>query len=266
MSMNLSDEHPNIVNRDWRLQAITTLVEDWHSPSGVIHKAGTPVQNVGFIRYPGKDTLLSIPVLNPCAMYFSIAFYAKEEAEIILSELDENILEKEFLNVSSEYEGGFVDALQFLVSVVVFSYSAIEVFANESIPDDFVFERARQDKKYKEVYSKDQIERFLSLTSKLDEVLPTIYSLSSPKGTRIWNDFVWLEKLRDRFIHLKSTDWEKSNPDKADDFVWTTLLSKETLQAPSIALQVVNYYYQTDKPRWLRKVNAGEIRQLGKIP
>lgn len=159
------------------------------------------------------------------------------------------------------YEGRFIDALQFLVSLVIFSYTSIEIFANESIPDAFVFERSRQGNRFKEVYSKDQVERFLSLKAKLDEVLPGIYSAPSPKGTQIWNDFVWLEKLRDRFIHLKSTDWEESGPEKVDEFVWTTLLAKRTLQAPRVAVQLFNYYYRADKPRWLRKINSGEVGQ-----
>lgn len=256
MKIKLDDEHPNIVSRDWRLQAITSLAEDWHSPTGAIHKAGAPVQKVGFIRYPGKDSLMSMPVPNPCAMYISFSFYAKDQSEKILSELDPHFLSSEFLTVSKEYESKFFDALQFLISVVIFSYTSIEVFANESVSDDFVLKRERRDNKFTEAYSKDQIERFLSLSVKLDEVLPSIFSISSPKGKEVWRDFVWLEDLRDRFIHLKSTDWEKSNPEKADDYVWTTLLSKKTLRAPRLAVQLINYYYHVDKPRWLRKINA----------
>jgi len=50
---------------------------------------------------------------------------------------------------------------------VVFSHTALEAFVNQSIPDDFVFTRKRQDKRCNESFNKDQIERNLSLDIKL---------------------------------------------------------------------------------------------------
>lgn len=251
--MKLSDEHPNLINRDWRLQAVTALVEDWHSPTGTIHKSGTTVQAVGFVRYPNRNPLLMIPVPNPCAMYTSYAFRVKNESEQLLKELNLSSLGNDIGIVPSEIEGKLFDCLEHLISLVIFSYSAIEVFANSSIPDNFRFTRERRDNKYSEEYSKGQIERNLSLTIKLDEILPQIFSVQSPKGRRLWTDFVWLEELRDRFIHLKSSDWEKSEPEMADKYVWTNLLSKKVLLAPHYALEMMNYFYDENKPRWLAK-------------
>lgn len=253
MSMNIRDEHPSVKNRDWRLQAITSLVEDWHSPSGVIHKAGTPVQAVGFVRYPNRNPLLTIPVPNPCAMYISYAFRVKSESEQLLQELNPSFIRNDIDIVPPEIEGKFFDCLECLISLVIFSYTALEVFANSSIPDNFQFTRERNDNKYSEIYTKNQIERNLSLTIKLDEVLPQIFSVSSPKGRRLWADFVWLRELRDRFIHLKSTDWEKSEPEMADKYVWTNLLSKKVLLTPHYALEMMSYFYNENKPRWLKK-------------
>jgi hypothetical protein len=137
---------------------------------------------------------------------------------------------------------------------VIFAYTALEAFANESIPDDYKFERMRGDKKCTELYSKDQIERHLSLDTKLDEVLPVIRSVVTPKGTKTWEMYIWLKNLRDRFIHLKSSDWRKSAPESADEYVWTDLLSDQVLQAPSIALGIIEHYSLPDRPRWLKKI------------
>ena len=68
----MSNEHPNIANRDWRLQAITTLAEDFKSPfTGKLYKAGAAVEVTGYIKY--KKDLVCIPVPNPVAIYLSLA-------------------------------------------------------------------------------------------------------------------------------------------------------------------------------------------------
>ena len=51
-------EDPKIANRDFRLQAITTLAEDWTSPyTGVTHPAGCEVVVTGSVKYDQTHTI-----------------------------------------------------------------------------------------------------------------------------------------------------------------------------------------------------------------
>jgi hypothetical protein len=83
--MNDLDEHQSIASRDWRIQSITTLAEDFHSPwTNQVHKTGTPVYATGFLS--DSNGLLQMPLPNPSAMYLSLAFRQLELSQVILSE------------------------------------------------------------------------------------------------------------------------------------------------------------------------------------
>jgi len=254
----MSEEHPSIADRDWRLHAITTLAHDFRSPwTGVLHKAGAAVEVVGVAKYKGQ--LLQIPVPNPCALYLSLANHAAEQAITLVNDLDgkyAGVVEKNMRTVGSQTESALFDAFENLIACLVFAYSALEAFANESLPNDFRFEKERADKRSTEVFTKDQIERYISLDTKLHEILPIIFSAKSPKGTKLWDDYIWLKDLRDRFIHLKSSDWKESGPENAEDYVWTHLLKDNVMRVPAIALFMIEHYLSPKKPRWLVKATA----------
>ena len=75
----MSDEHPNIANRDWRFKWIGTAKKDYKSPStGTVHQAGTPVYTVTFIKY--KNETVGIPLPDPAAIYLSLAMKASRNS------------------------------------------------------------------------------------------------------------------------------------------------------------------------------------------
>src|ERR1700720_477032 len=98
------------------------------------------------------------------------------------------------------------DFLEELVSHVVFSFTALEAFANEVIPDKFTYTFTVEKTGEKRTYGKDEIERRINLDEKLGTVLPQIFGLSSPKGGAVWEKYKTIKKARDRVIHLKSID------------------------------------------------------------
>ncbi len=245
-------EHPNISKRDWRLRGITTTAEEFADGLGTTHPVGTVVELVGFVQLP-HGTVLSIPVPDPAAVYLSLARAAmKNGLAYVESELPNQILTVNAESrLANDSEQGFFDCLQSIVSGVVFSYTAIEAFANSVIPDDFVFVKPRQDKRCTEHYTKEQIERHVSLDVKLDEVLPKILmGAKSPKGGKAWSDYTKLQKTRDRLIHLKSEDWQKASRDKAGDWLWTILLSKPTRDSVSHAFNIINHFCASEPKRW----------------
>jgi hypothetical protein len=135
---------------------------------------------------------------------------------------------------------------------VVFAYTALESFANESIPETFVFKKGRDDRRCLEVYTKEQAE-FLSLDLKLSEVLPQVFNVTTPKGTKIWERYFFIKKLRDRIIHIKTKD--KDTTKFATDTIWSNLLDNTF---PNIALEaksIIGYYFENipEKPRWFKR-------------
>lgn len=248
-------EHPSISDRDWRLRAISTVAEDFRSPNtNILYPTGTPLELAGFIRYEKK--VVGIPVPDASALYLSIAKrLGQAGASVISTQLVKPLAPEEQKSkiISKEDESDFFDALENLIACVIFSYTAIEAFANGIIPDEYQYTVERSDKRCTETYTKNQIERHISLTTKLDAILPQICAVKSPKGTKIWDEYIWLSDMRSRFVHLKSTDWIQSGPEKADQFIWTSLLSKKVITSPKIAFSIIQHYTSKETPRWVHK-------------
>ena len=114
------------------------------------------------------------------------------------------------------------DYLEDSISHVVFSFTALEAFANEVIPDKFTYTFTMDRTGEKRTYGKDDIERRINLDEKLGIVLPQIFDLKTPKGGSLWEKYKIIKKARDRVIHLKSVDKRTSGPE--DETIWGTLL------------------------------------------
>ena len=136
---------------------------------------------------------------------------------------------------------------------MILSFTAIEAFANHLIPDDHRFSVDRQDGQCTCVYTKPQIERFVKLDTKLAEVLPEVRSVKSPKGTKVWQGFIWLKNLRDRLVHLKSSDLKQRQDKNLEDYAWAMLLDPKVLRSAQVAKDVMAWYFPEDPPRWLQK-------------
>lgn len=123
---------------------------------------------------------------------------------------------------------------------IVFSFTALEAFANQTVPDDFVFSKLRQDKKSTESFDKDQIERNLSLDIKLSEVLPKITGIKFEKGTSLWNQYSKLKAIRDRIVHIKSVDM--GIKDRKITSVWAEILEGRNTDYSLVAHRVIQHF------------------------
>ena len=92
------------------------------------------------------------------------------------------------------------------MTVLTFSFQALEAFCNETISyrvtGIYVLKR---DKGIRNVTG-DELERLASTEEKLGTILPDLLNVPTPKGTRIWDDFVELKRARDATAHIKSRD------------------------------------------------------------
>lgn len=117
---------------------------------------------------------------------------------------------KEFLNSISSTVCDFIEAIQI---AIVFGYTALETFANLSIPENYSYELNNKTKGIKEVYNKDAIERWLTLKIKFQDILSNIYNTPKIESQNWWGHFSNLEQFRNNIIHQKTinqTDFYKS--------------------------------------------------------
>jgi hypothetical protein len=147
-------------------------------------------------------------------------------------------------------QGPLFDYLEACIAHIIFSFSAIEAFANETIPDDHKHELERDGKM--EILAKAEIERRVGLDEKLHTILPAALSMPSPKGTATWERYRVLKKLRDRLVHLKSEDRRKSGPE--EETVWGILLRMHGRAWCDDAHTVIGYFEPAVRNRrWFGK-------------
>ena len=245
--------------KDYRYQdyQAKTLAEDsTSSNTGITSNQGGAVIAAGETRYD-REHVLSFPLPNVTAMCLDVAYTTWVESQHFLQ--DEKFL-KFFKPATTKgiviltEDSTFFDLLQKKMIAIVFAYTALESFANESIPDHFIFRRMNGQTKFIEEYTKEQAER-LSLETKLYEVLPEIFKLPSPKGRTIGHKYKSLEKLRDRIIHIKSQDRRLAIVGAQN--IWKELLDQFSPNVAIEAKEIIGYYLNSldekDRPRWYKE-------------
>ena len=96
------------------------------------------------------------------------------------------------------------DYIEEIQSSIVFAYTALEAFANLSVPSSYVYNAQKNSKSIIETYDKEAIERWLSLKVKIKDILPSIYKTKVVTKQKWWGQFVTLEEYRNEIIHQKS--------------------------------------------------------------
>lgn len=97
------------------------------------------------------------------------------------------------------------DYIAIVQQAIVFGYTSLETFTNLSIPTDYEYS-VINNKQVKEIYDKNAIERWISLSEKISNILPDIYGTSDIRKKNLWNDFKLFEKYRHEIIHQKSIE------------------------------------------------------------
>lgn len=247
------NEPKNIENEDWRLQAISTLSREFRSPSGIVHPVGTPVSQLSSIPFDGKVLSFRAPSITALFLDFAYNLHASIDTKLA-SENFVGSKSKTMIGViHHKNEGDLFEAIEMLMGEIIFSYSALESFANGIIPSTYVYMIDRNDGKCKECYNKEQIERNVKLDIKLSEILPSIKNIPSPKGGPLWNKYMKLKELRDRIIHKKTNDKTSASPE--ENSFWKSLIGEKNKNFAVEAKAIMEYYFTNEesKPRWLRK-------------
>lgn len=97
------------------------------------------------------------------------------------------------------------EQISLVETAIVFGYTALETFANLSIPEEYEYSLINN-KHITESYNKEAIERWIPLNEKLSKILPEIYGTTDIKRKNLWNQFIIFENYRHEIIHQKSID------------------------------------------------------------
>lgn len=224
------------LTNDWRMHNFTHLAKDWISPwTGQFVPKGSQVTISSIVKLAGKKHL-TIAIPNATALCLNASMRSWVEAtEIRNSSGIDKTLKSEvtFPSHASSY-----DYIERVMESVVMAFMALEAFANEAIPDDYDYHVNKRSAVIIEVMGKNDIERYLSLDEKLSRVLPQALGIKSPKGSRCWNGFSNLNRIRDRIIHMKKADRKSSGPEVST--LWGALFKIEPPY--SNAKSVIDYY------------------------
>ena len=228
------------------MQTTSHLGADWLNPwSGTTVPKGARITVVSMIQL-SKKKVLTVPIPNATASMLNASARAFESARTlrISSEIDKT-LKKE---VSFKSEVDALDYIERMIESIILAYSAIEAFANETIPGDFVYARHKKSDLLLEASNKASIERFVPTDEKLISVLPEVLGCKSPKGTQCWQNYKQLQDSRDRIIHMKTEDRKSSGPEL--NTVWKAILLTPSPHLSAKAM--VDYFVKnmTSKPQW----------------
>lgn len=122
----------------------------------------------------------------------------KTNIEILKAEDKINFAKRKSIEVA--------DYIEQIQTSIVFAYTTLEAFANLSIPEEYYFYQKVKSKGIDERYDKTAIEKWINLTTKLQNILPIIYKTKPIEKSKDWAYFVKLEKYRHEIVHQKSIE------------------------------------------------------------
>lgn len=231
---------------DWRMQDVTHLAKDWKSPwTGELTQKGSQITRVSIVPLTKKKHL-TLVLPNATALCLNASERAWESAREMrkVAKIDSSIK----ATVQFDSTGISFDFLERVMESIVMAVTALEAFVNDNIPDDFEYHTHKKNKVILEVMDKKAIERWISLDEKISEVIPKAKSIKSPKGTKCWEGYVELRRVRDRIVHLKKEDARSSGPELPT--LWHKLFK---INAPHIQVKnVIDHFvkFSESAPRW----------------
>lgn len=211
-----------------------------------------------------KDSNVEYYTPNNVGILLSITNQSLSKAKEIFEELNllkktPDLDKKETLQKISIATYNFIEAFQ---TSIVFAYTALEAFANLSIPHDYVYRQENKAKGTVELFNKEAIERWLSLDLKLGEMLVEIYSTKQLKQQPTWSTFKILEDLRHDIIHQKSISRTE---------FYKKYFKKDVFKICLCAEEIIDFFYQQQKdknftnPLWPWLINKANYFPIEKF-
>jgi hypothetical protein len=195
---------------DWRTRLVTTTTSDMPAayPGGPAHQAGAFVGQ----STPGKDAdgrNVSFPTPSAISLAFSRAMKAAARARELQAQIEMSDVITPWgpgIDVTHESTAALYDYFEECMTVLAFSFQALEAFCNEVISYKVTATYPRRYRDAVRHLTADELERVASTEEKLAAILPDLLGPPTRKGTALGEDFVKLKRARDATIHIKSRD------------------------------------------------------------
>jgi hypothetical protein len=197
------------------------------------------------------------------ALALSLAMKAADRARTLQQQLDESEVISPSGSRTSITQGStpaLYDFLEECMTVVTFSFQALEAYCNETISRTLTgtYPLIRGKGRRRIDMTADELERAASTEEKLATILPDLLEITSPKGNRPWEDFVRLKEARDATIHIKSRD-SAPRVMQPSDLDYQTLfhgfLRADISAWVRAAVAMLLWFATVDEiPRWLEHV------------
>ncbi|MCX6328242.1 MAG: hypothetical protein NTZ85_01830, partial [Bacteroidia bacterium] len=133
------------------------------------------------------------------------------------------------------------DYFEEIITSLTFAYIAIESFSNAAIPENYKH-KIINEKGIKEIWPKESIERWMTTSDKVSEILPKIFKSSNIKNEPFWSHFKELEKFRNEIVHQRTI--EKGT--KLDSEIFKSLINYDIFTKIKSAISVIEFFYRLD--------------------
>ena len=199
------------------------------------------LQPIEEIKYGKNEITFFKP--NIVSLFVSIAHRELENAKSIYYEsISSKIKNGEKIDFNKDEHRWLFNYFEKIQMAIVAIYTAVEAFANIAIPNDYKIEK-RNIKKIIEIWEKHDIERWISTSEKISDILPSILNIVSPKKLKIWSYFKTLEEIRNDIIHPKTSDDSK----KINMGFLSKLLNDNVFKIVESGFGTIQYFCQQDK-------------------
>ena len=251
------------IRGDWRMGGLTSLANHVPAnyPRGPSFNPGDIVGLSSMTEMPDGQWL-SFFTPDTTVMALSVAFRSVIREKVLMPKILYSCTpspEGPAMSVATTDLEFLYDYFEHRTMSVIFSFQAIESFCNlnigKNVTDKF---RIKRNKKKYDLMSADDLERNLSTSQKLSDVLPKILDVPTPKGKSVWGDYKKLKRARDAAVHIKSHDQQMAGrkaTENSSDFLYFNFLKYSIAEYPQAAVDMIRYFVkEDDQPRWLNKL------------
>lgn len=146
---------------------------------------------------------------NLVAIQISIANQSIKKAGRVYRRLSRNLKEKK--DTKETLTANLIKRTQLVYKYIelaqtsiVFSFTAVETFLNQSIPDSYIYTEIESKKTIQ--YNKEQIEKWIPWKTKIKKIIPEIYKIENIHNEPFWNNLIQLAEIRNDIIHQKTSN------------------------------------------------------------